>query len=200
MVNTQPRLASIQKISALAFQLILLVWLMGCQTHATKQTAAQAAAHGLPANAFLAPGKKSTLRDAPIPSPIPLKPAGHPAPRSNVPPPAPITQRSLDLPDEISNWRVTRLSAREWRVTPLRRLNLSDSPPSLMEDAIITSGIHARLQAASELRATNWKYSCNSGSVVLGSPELNVDQAVAALEAVIRVDKVSEIRLTTDLH
>lgn len=82
----------------------------------------------------------------------------------------------------------------------MRRLSLSDSPPSLMEDAIITSGIHARLQSAAGLRATTWKYSCNSGSVVLGSPELTADQAIAALQAIIGLDKVSEVRLTTDLR
>ncbi len=200
MVNTQPRLASIQKIYALAFQLILLVWLTGCQTHATKQTAAQAAAKGLPTNAFLAPGKKSALRDEPIPSPIPLKPAGHPATRTNLPPPATVTQHPVDLPGQIANWRIARLSDREWRATPTRHMNLSDKPPSLMEDAIITSGLHARLQAATGLRATNWKYSCHAGIVVLSSPALTGNQAVAALQAVMTLDQVSEIHLVTTLR
>jgi hypothetical protein len=77
---------------------------------------------------------------------------------------------------------------------------MSDSPPSLMEDAIITSSIHARLQAATGIRPAAWKYSSRGGNVLLSTPELTVRQATAALSALVEINKVAEIRLTTNLR
>ena len=185
------------------------IFVAGCQT-----TPKQPAPTPLPPQT--APQTSSQFPRLPVlpPSSIAQKsvpvPAPQPPPQIQVQqapdqpaPPSPTISRprsAPQLPDSIGNWRVTPISRTDWLVVPVKRQTLSDSIPSLMEDAIITSGIHSRLQSISSLRATTWKYTSNAGKVRLQCSELTTSQAIAALRAITTLDKVVEIHLTTTLR
>lgn len=178
---------------------ILIAVLTGCTTKPAKTPVPPAAA-GHQKIAFLSPARKLPEPVPEIPEPIPLReniPAPSHLPHVN---PIQLDRKKTELPASISNWSISRVSASEWRVAPARRIGPSDSPPSLMEDAIITAGIHARLQTTDALRSTTWQYSSNSGHVVLICSETTISQALAALQAVLTLDKVSDIRLITTLQ
>ncbi len=201
MVTTSPthRQASIRKFSC------LLLLLAGCQTPPTTSPPAP-----LPPPAARGPVLENAKTLTPVVAAKSTPPPAVPSPTAQIStlPPTPLptaptppsSRRAAELPDAIAGWRVAQISSHEWSLTPVNRPNLSDSPPSLMEDAIITSGIHARLQATASGRATTWKHSCNAGKVVLLSPELTTNQALAALRSISTLDKVVEIRLRTTLH
>lgn len=185
------RQASIRKICILG----ALFFLVGCQT--SKPSAAPLQA-GPQKSAFLGPQSRKVPGSVsePIPAPIPLHETKI-SPQA-MPPKAFPNVEKLELPREISGWRVTRVSSAEWRLTPLRPAGFRPAMPSLMEDAIITSNLHARLQATIG-NTSNWQFSSRAGQVVLRCPELSRQQASALLQSVIDIDKVSQIRLLTTL-
>ena len=203
------RQASIRKICS------LFLLLAGCQTEIVRTPVASPQATVGGKTSPIQPIRRKTVTVTnPDPRPItPLPPtetipAINPAPVQVIQQPStqPIpvvknaARRSLELPNSLPNWRITSLSSTQWRIVPARRQNLNDAPPSLMADAIITSGIHARLKSVASLRTNTWKYSSNAGKVLLASPALTPNQALAALRVITTLDKVTEIRLTTTLR
>ena len=184
MVTTtlQPRQAAILK----SYMFLTVVCLVGCQTNPPQPSPPASGPR-----TFLGPQiSRGTSDEASRPLPVRVS---NPKPRR-----AETRGTQIDLPAQIGTWRITRLSAREWRVAPIRPGRVT--APSLMEDAIITSSIHSRLQSTAELRSIPWEYRANAGQVYLSAPELSPTVAVTALQGVIGINKVSQILLVTTLR
>lgn len=68
-----------------------------------------------------------------------------------------------------------------------------------MQDAIITSAIHQKLQSSPSLQALALRHTTRAGVVRLGSPQLTRKQAINLLENLIALGQIREIHLTTQL-
>ena len=112
-------------------------------------------------------------------------------------PTRPVT-RALELPDTLSDWRIRPSGSNQWQASPTRRPPLVKSA-SLMQDAIITSAIHQKIQSIPGLRRLALRHNTRAGIARIQASQLTREQAILVLDNLITLDSIREIHLSTQL-
>ncbi|HEY5894674.1 MAG TPA: hypothetical protein VIT91_15745 [Chthoniobacterales bacterium] len=102
------------------------------------------------------------------------------------------------LRNRVTEGRVIVVSSDEIIAVPSRSVRSKNDPPSLMEDAIVTSAVQTRINSDPALRGAGVKCRTSLGVVTIRGGDLSISQQAAVLNAALREQNVREVRLERD--